>query len=503
MLNYLKQETNKTKTTNGDTAFRSTMDELLDLFSNAATLRNKPEEIVKNYFTKAFYSKKAKDKLLVLKCLFYIRDIQEGLGERRVFRIMMKELLSGRYGKDYEYLINLIPEYGRWDDVLVALDTPAQDTMVKVIKNRMKKDIKALREGNIHDISLMAKWMPKEDTSSASKVKAARKLASLLKLPSRKYRKNLTELRKAIGIIETSLTKKDYTFKYEHVPSLAMFKYKKAFARNDKERYEQYLEDVRNQKKALNTKVLAPYQITRAINKLNNKEISETQREYLDNAWNNLPDYAGASNALAVIDVSGSMVGESENVAQALGIYFAEHNKGYFHNHFILFSGNPQLIELHGNDIIEKVKYVKSYSDYTNTNIEKTYRLILDTAVKHNLPQSELPEKLYIISDMQFDEGSVNNDLSVFRQMQQEYEKNGYKLPNIIFWKVGEYHETFPVTKNEQGVISVSGFNTNLFKMIEENNFNYNPYDFMMKILKSTRYEKIKLPEVKHTEIKK
>lgn len=484
MLKFLKQEANLTKTTNGDIAYKSTLDHVLDLFSNAASMRHKDETTIQNFFDRAYLQ----DKELALKCLFYIRDVREGLGERRVFRVILNHLLKSKNAQNIEKLLSFVPEYGRWDDILVAIDTPAQETMSKIIKNRMKKDIKALREDKLNEISLMAKWLPKEDTASTRR--EAKKLIKLLKLPDKKYRHNLTELRKALKIVERNLSQKDYTFKYENLPSLAMMKYKKAFIRNDETRYKKYLEAVKENKKKINTKVLAPYQITRVIN---NQPLDETEKNYLDTAWNNLPDYAGSSNALAVVDVSGSMNGEPANVAQALGIYFAEHNKGLFHNHFIIFSKNPRLIEIKGDNIVEKVQYINSFNDWSNTDIEKTYMLLLNTALKHNLPQNEMPEKLYIISDMQFDRSTDNSDISVFHAMKKKYQENGYKLPDIIFWNVGTRCTTFPVTKNDQGVISVSGFNTNLFKMVEENNFNYNPYDFMMKTLKSERYKAIKI----------
>lgn len=488
MLKYLKEEANLTNTTNGDIAYKSTLDHILDLFSNAASMRYKDEETIKNFFDKAYIQ----DKELALKCLFYIRDIREGLGERRVFRIILNHLLKTQDTKNIEQILSLVPEYGRWDDLLAALDTPAQENMSKIIKNRMKKDIKALREGRTNEISLMAKWLPKEDTSSATTRKEAKKLIRLLKLPNKKYRHNLTELRKALKIVETNLTQRDYTFKYENLPSLAMMKYRKAFIRNDEARYKEYIEEVKTNRKNLNVKVLAPYQITRVIH--NNKFfLKKSEEDYINAAWNNLPDYAGCSNALAVVDVSGSMQGEPAQVAQALGIYFAEHNKGLFHNHFIIFSENPRLIEIKGKNIVEKVQYVNNFNDWSNTDIEKTYMLLLNTALKYNLPQEEMPEKLYIISDMQFDRGTENSDVSVFHAMKKKFKENGYKLPDIIFWNVGMKCTTFPVTKNDKGVITVSGFNTNLFKMVEENNFNYNPYDFMMKTLNSKRYKAIKI----------
>lgn len=168
------------------------------------------------------------------------------------------------------------------------------------------------------------------------------------------------------------------------------------------------------------------------------------ERRTLDLTWRNLPVYGESEeNAIAVIDGSGSMTFKCHDnvspsdVAQSLGIYFAEHNKGAFANHFITFSMYPQLVEIKGRDIVAKARYCESFDEAANTDLEAVFRLILNTAVKNNLPQSELPSKLFIISDMEFDsciEGG--NHQPLYDEMRSMHANAGYQLPQIVFWNV-------------------------------------------------------------------
>ena len=176
-------------------------------------------------------------------------------------------------------------------------------------------------------------------------------------------------------------------------------------------------------------------------------------------------------------------------VALSLGIYFAEHNKGEFHNHFITFSENPQLVEIKGEDIFDKDNYCHSYNECADTNIQKTFEVILNAAVKNNVPQEEMPSRLYIISDMEFNHCTVDADMTNFEYAKSLFEQNGYKLPEVIFWNVDSRNTQQPVKQNEQGVALVSGCTPRLFSMITSGDLS--PYNCMMEIIGSDRYQKI------------
>ena len=241
----------------------------------------------------------------------------------------------------------------------------------------------------------------------------------------------------------------------------------------------------------MHTGTLTPYDVIAPV--IKRAEITEDERSAMDATWNALENYAGSENSLVVVDGSSSMYWGINTspaaVAQSLGIYFAEKNTGAFHNHFITFSNRPRLVEIKGRDIVEKVRYCMGFNECSNTDLEKTFMLILNTAVRNNLKQSDMPEKLYIISDMEFDMCAKNSGMTNFENAKAEFERRGFKLPQIVFWNVNSRNTQQPVEMNEQGVALVSGCNPQIFSMLKDGNFE--PYKFMMSVLSSKRYERI------------
>ena len=176
----------------------------------------------------------------------------------------------------------------------------------------------------------------------------------------------------------------------------------------------------------------------------------------------------------------------------SLGLYFAEHNTGAFKNHFIEFSRKPELIEIKGDNFSERLQYITTFNDVADTNLEAVFNLILDAAIKNNVPQSELPSKLIIISDMEFNSCITNAGTTNFKNAKAKFENAGYKLPEIVFWNVASRHRQQPVSKNEQGVFLVSGCTPRLFSMVADGSLSDStPFEFMLEVLMSERYEKI------------
>lgn len=274
-----------------------------------------------------------------------------------------------------------------------------------------------------------------------------------------------------------------------------MFKYRNAFIRNDDDRYSAFLDSVAKGESKLNTGALYPYEVVRNALRTANLSclcLSEDEKTSLNTTWDSLEDFCDNDNSLAVVDTSGSMYAYNRlpvSVAFSLGLYFAEHNKGAFHNHFITFSSSPQLLEIKGDTFCDKIEYLSTLFEIGNTNIEAVFDLILNTAVKNSLSQEQLPEKLYIISDMEFDICAENASLTNFENAKKKFEKHGYKLPKIIFWNVASHGNNQPVTKNEQGVALVSGCTPKLFSYVASGNFS--PYEFMLETINSPRYELI------------
>ena len=223
------------------------------------------------------------------------------------------------------------------------------------------------------------------------------------------------------------------------------------------------------------------------------QKVTADERRAIDVTWSAQEDFTRGENALVVADGSGSMYCGVKPmpaaVAQSLAIYFAERNHGVFHNHFMTFSMRPQLVEIKGADILEKVQYCASFNECANTNLQAVFDLIFFTAVQHRLPQSELPQKIYIISDMEFDACASNASLTNFESAKRKFEVEGYTLPQIVFWNVCSRNRQQPVTKNEQGIALVSGSSPRIFSMLQTGLID--PYAFMLSVLGGKRYAAI------------
>jgi len=487
MLDQLKKEANLTLTENLATTHVTTMSDCLDLFATIGALRNAPNEEIITRFMRAF----AENPDMAVKTLFFARDIRGGLGERKVFRTIL-ECMTKHSPESVIKNLWAVPEFGRYDDLLVLLDSSVKQYTIDYIRTQIEADVNVLDgEGSV---SLLAKWLPSVNASNTKTVSLGKHIAKALGMKDSEYRRMLSKLRARIAIIENNLRERDYSFDYSKQPSRAMLKYRKAFIRNDSERYQEFLGKVEKGEVKLNTGTLYPYDIVRPFVAYNMcEDISKAERKSADVTWNALEDFTNGENALVVVDGSGSMYMQGNpipaTVALSLGVYFAEHNKGAFANHFITFSENPRLVEIKGKDIFEKINYCATFNEIANTDIEKVFRLILSTAVKNKTPQNELPSTIYIISDMEFDYCSDNADLTNFENAKKAFAKYGYQLPIVVFWNVQSRAKQQPVTINEQGVVLVSGCSPRVFSMVMSGNLS--PYAFMLETLGIERYKKI------------
>ena len=494
MLNYLKQEANKTVTENGAATHITTESDCLDLFATIGALRRESDSEIEARFIRAF----TENRDIAMKLLFFARDIRGGLGERRVFKVILNWLAKNEPSTVRKNL-TYVAEYGRYDDLLCLMDTPCEKDMLDVIKVQFEADNAALNNGG--EVSLLAKWMPSVNASSPETVLCAKKIARHFGMNDANYRKALVSLRAHIRIIENNLREKDYSFDYSKQPSKAMYKYRKAFMRNDAERYNDFIGKVSSGEVRLHADTLAPYELVEpyindtytASSRSFMRQISEQEKNLLNATWASLPDFGSEENAIAVIDTSGSMYWDAKPmpaaVALSLGLYFAEHNTGLYKNHFIEFSARPQLIEIKGDTFADRLRYVASFNEVANTNLEAVFDLILNSAVENNVSASELPAKLIIISDMEFDRCVSNARSTNFKNAKAKFEAHGYNLPDIVFWNVASRNRQQPITKNKRGVALVSGCTPRLFEMVASGTMN--PYAFMLEVVESERYAKI------------
>jgi hypothetical protein len=251
----------------------------------------------------------------------------------------------------------------------------------------------------------------------------------------------------------------------------------------------EYLKEVESVQKKINAATLYPYQFVKEAYGANSNENAKS----LDVLWNALPDYNASSeeNSIAVVDTSGSMEGTPIYVAISLGIYMAERAKGPFKDHFLTFSAEPKMQKIQGSNIVRKVGNMKMSEWCMNTNLEKVFDLILNSGIQNNIPENEMVDKLYIISDMQFDQCITNANDQYFRSIQEKFEKAGYQMPQLVFWNVdARDNKNVPMSMDDRGFLNVSGFSPSIFETLMNGKM-LNAYEMMMEVINSPRYQEI------------
>lgn len=466
-LNALQKASNVTHTENGAVTPKSTTSGLLDFFALAGAKRGDTAE-AERLFLHAF----GEDPQMAVRALFYLRDIRGGQGERAVFRACLGVLRK----EVFNQVAHFVPEYGRWDDILDKVDN---EVVRDLVAKQLHDDIV-----NTEHTSLLAKWMPSGNTSSKETRELASKWRKELKLSPREYRKMLSTLRARIKLFEHNMSSKDWeSVDYSKIPSQALRKHVKAARRNDEEKFVKFMERVKTGEAKVNTGTLFPYELVMQLTQENQEEIGML--------WDNLPDYTNGKNAIVMADTSGSMTmdgGQPMAVALSLALYFAQRNTGAFKDHFMTFSESPQFVHIPPTlTFYEKIRGM-NLGIIANTNIQRAFELILHAAVTDSVPQEEMPEILYVISDMEFD--SCVSGGSNFAEIKAKFESMGYKLPHVVFWNVNARGTHVPVLKDEGNVSLFSGASASTFKHAVAG---LTPYESMLEVLNSERYERIKV----------
>lgn len=493
------EDFNESVTENGAVGYRTSGKELLDLNFAVSSLRNETPERIKQRFAKAFFE----NKLLAIKWLFFAGDVRGGLGERRLFRIGMEYLAANEADMAVK-LLKLIPEFTRWDNLVILLDTSLCDEAVAIIKEQLNNDMYQM--GRKNAISLCAKWMPSANASSNETRRLAKVLISKLGMIERQYRKMLAALRSYTNVVEVKMSNREWAgIDYSAVPSRANLVYNNAFLRNDEKRRREFLGRLEKGETKINAGVLFPHDIVhkymeRAGWSMKIKAVDTA----LEEMWKALPDYVKENgNTICVADGSGSMtstVGGTNisclDVANALAIYFAERCSGQFKNKYITFSENPQLVDLSsGKTLRDKLGIALTHDECANTNIEAVFDLILQTAIRTKMKQADLPTNILILSDMEFDSCAVGSrggygrtkfNQKLFSVIAKRYADHGYKLPRLVFWNICSRTGTIPVKENELGVALVSGFSPSIVKMVLSNSTD--PFECLLEQLNSERY---------------
>lgn len=501
-MNGLTNAANYTLTENGAVTHTSTRSDLLDMFAMGAAMRKRTDEDVILMFRKAFKENPS----YALKCLFYIRDIRGGQGERRFFRVCMRDLAFQNTEAAMRNLRH-VPEFGRWDDLYVFVGTPLEAAALNFMKEQLALDIQCKTP------SLLAKWMKSENTSSAESRRLATITRKAMGMNHKQYRKTLSVLRGRINIVERLMSENRWDeIEFDKIPSKAGMIYKNAFARHDIERQQaavqSYADFAKDTTKKVNASVLNPVDIAEQIFKYGNwSKPSETDRLMWDKYWSCLKDYyhGREERGLAIVDVSGSMSGQPMAAAVSMGAYIAERGKGPFADHFVTFSGHPELVRFEGVDIYDKFQRARQADWAMNTNIEATFDMLLNTALQTKCPADEMPQTLYIFSDMEFDgciscgpastgrgywhddcrriTGGAQGVTTLLESIAQKWSTYGYELPRVIFWNLNARNDNIPALGGRFSY--VSGFSMNMIETILSGK---DGVDLMLEKLDSERY---------------
>lgn len=504
-MNAMKNELNKEKTytENGAAAYATSGKNLLDFNFKTTEFRSAPEQEIENSFVKAYFE----NPIYAMRTLFWTRDPRGGNGERRIFRVCLKDMAKNK-PEVAKAVLSLVPEYGRWDDLWCLLDTELKDDVLNLVLKQLNEDMEAVR--NNGKISLLAKWAPSSNTSSKETRRLAEILRTGLGMSPKTYRKTLSMLRSYGNVIETYVSANNWSeINYSAVPSQANLRYKNAFMRHDMERRNAYLDSLVKGDAKINAGVLQPHEIVAKYNPRSDWYSKHTlvndYDETLEQLWKALPDVS-VENAMVIRDGSGSMCGiryggaEPLAVASALAIYIAEHNTGVWKDKFITFSQKPKLIDLSNcKTLRDKLVETYAHDECENTNIEATMDLILQTAIANHCTQDELPKRVIIVSDMAFDSATaiyeayqINPvDESLFDGIARKFEAAGYLMPKVVFWNVnqGNVRGGVPMQQNKLGVVLMSGYSTQLMTMAMSGETD--PYKVLLETISVERYDPV------------
>ena len=490
-MNGLKNESNYTYTENGALTYKSTLDGLLDLFALGGAYRTRSDTDVINLFMKAF----AEDEVHALKCLFYLRDVRGGQGERRFFRVVTK-WLAREHTAAMKRNLQYVPEFGRWDDLYVFVGTPLEKDAFALMRKQLALDVECKTP------SLLAKWLKSENTSSYESRFLADKTRRFLGMNHREYRKTLAILRERIRVLERLMSAGRWDeIEFDKIPSRAGMIYKNAFARHDIERMrqgaEQSYEDFAKDKDTkVNAKALYPYEVVKEAMTFGNgswgsyyyrgrksQDLDDTERLMVNKYWENLADYFKdcTFNGICVADTSGSMYGDPLAVALSIAMYCAERNKGEFANHFFTFSSDPTFVKIEGVDFVDKINRMVRNDWGGSTNVEAVFDQMLRIAKQNRCTQDEIPASVIIVSDMEFNScvrgGRFVANETLFETIEKRWNAAGYKMPNLVFWNVQARQDNIPMR--------VSGFSPVIFEQVLKG---VTAYDLMFDKLDSERY---------------
>ena len=459
-------------TANGALTNSTSLNDCLDFFSVAGSRTD-----LKETFYKAF----SENPELAIRILFWSRDCRGGAGSRYNFILVMQSL-QNTHPEIFSKIYKFIPEYGYWKDVFKL--NPTQELIEFVAETLASES----------DHSLCAKFMPRKGIWFG--------------LVRRELGMEVAQFRHFIvaktQVVEQLMCANKWSnIDYSTVPSIASLRYSNIFRNHDQERYDKYIQDVNSGKEKINSDVLYPGDIyNKYFPKLRNvwfkSEENTLSPDTIRALWSNIPDYMVncKENILPVCDTSGSMydgIGTIKpiDVSVGLGVYIAERNKGDFHNFFMTFSEQPECIQFIGDDVIDHFEQLNPKQWGFSTNLQSVFDCLLTQAKRHNLKEEDMPTKLLLISDMQFNNACLYNESTNFEEIERKYSEAGYKRPGIVFWNVNGSAGNLPATLRDKNIALISGYSPAIITSVLNGEF-LDPIQIMLKTVNSERYNLIK-----------
>ncbi|EFC41010.1 predicted protein [Naegleria gruberi] len=444
----------------------------LDLFFKAA------RGIEESFLLQLVEASWNENPLDTLKLIFQTRDCRGGKGEREIFHKCLNWLIDN-HPEDLLVNLELLPEYGRWEDLLRYINQEKGkigETISKLFAEQLRKDYAAMHDGK--PVTLCAKWAPTENCKHDKKFSAVKLIAKELGIKKAEYRKQyLSPLREYIKVVERYMCLKQWdAIDYSKVPGNAMNKLKKAFNKHDPERFAEYMKKLEKGETKVNATTVEPHEIVAQF--MYGQAQSETD-QILESQWKEIvkrvQSLGNMDHALAVVDVSGSMSGTP------------------LKGKLISFHEDPQFCTINLNTTLrERAQEIMLMPWGMSTNFYKVFETILREAKQNKLTQDEMPTSIYVISDMQF-ASAAGSSMSNLEYIKKSYAEAGYELPKLIFWNVNGNSRDF-VSGNalENNVAMISGFSPSLLKAVL-NGDDFTPFAIMMKAIQDERYSKIKL----------
>lgn len=474
-----------TKTTNGATSLKSSGSNIVDYFMMFS--RDLSKEISYNYLEKCW----KEDPKKTIAIIFNGRDRVNGKKEKKIANEAMMWLRRNKFATYQDNLTNYVDKYGCWKDMLYIVyyhnkEVNNKNYELQLFSTKLLNDVILLKDEK--KISLCAKWAPSENDRNDKRKHIAKRLATQIyglddDRRMEKYRKEIiAPLRKKINIVESLMCSNKWSdIKYECVPGVASKRLLKAFMKHDEQRYTEYLNAVRNGEKEIKVTGILPHELAKYyIDNQYNDNVGPN--ETIELQWRTILDNVKKSgnfdNALAVVDVSGSMFSASNGsipaqVAIALGILTSQCCNGKFKDKFITFSEEPELVTLEYKEptLFESLNSMININYGFSTDFVKCCEAIISYGIKHDIPDSEMPKKLFVFTDMQFNHASEGRDgiETIYKNIVRKYKLSGYTAPKFVFWNLSsDNNETFPVNCDTEGTAMVSGFSEQLLKIFME-----------------------------------